>query len=149
MVDAWQLESWEAYRDVVRLGRKTRLPEKRRVVLWSIFEQVRSSLRSQDLVTYSDLFSRLASKLTESRHPPFDFTVVDESQDISVAQLRFLAALGAGRPNSLFFAGDLASGFFSNPSRGKLSASMFAGGPPRCESITGPHTRSEWGRTAC
>ena len=27
VVDAWQLESWEAYRDVRRLGRKTRLPE--------------------------------------------------------------------------------------------------------------------------
>ncbi len=26
VVDAWQLESWEAYRDVARLGRKTRLP---------------------------------------------------------------------------------------------------------------------------
>ena len=27
VVDAWQLENWEAYRDVARLGRKTRLPE--------------------------------------------------------------------------------------------------------------------------
>ena len=115
VVDSWQLESWEAYRDVVRLGRKTRLPEKRRVVLWSIFERVRSSLRSQDLVTYSDLFSRLASKLTENRHAPFDFTVVDESQDVSVAQLRFLTALGAGRPNSLFFAGDLGQRIFQQP----------------------------------
>ena len=25
VVDAWQLQSWEAYRDVKRLGRKTRL----------------------------------------------------------------------------------------------------------------------------
>ena len=33
VVDAWQLESWEAYRDVVRLGRKTRLPEAQRAVL--------------------------------------------------------------------------------------------------------------------
>jgi hypothetical protein len=27
VVDAWQLETWESYRDVARLGRKTRLPE--------------------------------------------------------------------------------------------------------------------------
>src|SRR5437870_828914 len=27
VVDAWQIVSWEAYRDVARLGRKTRLPE--------------------------------------------------------------------------------------------------------------------------
>ena len=37
VVDAWQLDSWESYRDVVRLGRKTRLPEKQRASLWSIF----------------------------------------------------------------------------------------------------------------
>jgi superfamily I DNA/RNA helicase len=28
VVDAWQLTAWEAYRDVPRLGRRTRLPEK-------------------------------------------------------------------------------------------------------------------------
>ena len=38
VVDAWQLDSWESYRDVVRLGRKTRLPEKQRASLWTIFE---------------------------------------------------------------------------------------------------------------
>jgi mRNA-degrading endonuclease RelE of RelBE toxin-antitoxin system len=40
VVDAWQLQTWEAYRDVTRLGRKTRLPEKQRRVLWTIFDRV-------------------------------------------------------------------------------------------------------------
>lgn len=115
VVDAWQLATWEGYRDVMRLGRRTRLPEKPRVVLWSIFERVRSALKTQDLVTYSDLFSRLASRLAEGEHPPFDFAVVDESQDVSVAQLRFLAALAAGRPNGLFCAGDLGQRIFQQP----------------------------------
>ena len=39
LVDAWQLETWEAYRDVARLGSKTRLTEAQRAVLWSIFER--------------------------------------------------------------------------------------------------------------
>jgi len=107
VVDAWQLESWESYRDVVRLGRKTRLHEAQRVGLWSIFERVRSALKARGLVTYSDMFSQVALKLREIAHPPFEFAVVDEAQDVSVPQLRFLAALGAGRSNSLFFAGDL------------------------------------------
>ena len=38
---------------------------------------------------------------------PYYFVVVDESQDISVPQLRFLAALRGGHENGLFFAGDL------------------------------------------
>jgi mRNA-degrading endonuclease RelE of RelBE toxin-antitoxin system len=115
VIDAWQLGTWEAYRDVVRLGRKTRLPEKQRVLLWSIFERVRSSMKAQGLVTDSGMFSRLAAKLGESARKPFDFTVIDESQDVSVAQLRFLATLGAGRPNSLFFAGDLGQRIFQQP----------------------------------
>jgi len=115
VVDAWQLDKWEAYRDVIRLGRKTRLPEQRRVVLWSIFEHVRSQLDANKLITYPGLFSQLASQLANRKHPPFDFVVVDEAQDISVAQLRFLAALGGQRPNSLFFAGDLGQRIFQEP----------------------------------
>ena len=45
----------------------------------------------------------------------FDFVVVDEAQDISVAHLRFFAALGGGRPNALFFAGDLGQRIFQQP----------------------------------
>src|SRR6202043_2555264 len=94
VVDAWQLESWESYRDVVRLGRKTRLQEAQRVILWSIFERVRSALKARGLVTWPEIFSRVASKIREGAHPPFEFVVVDEAQDASVPQLRFLAALG-------------------------------------------------------
>jgi len=115
VVDTWQLETWEAYRDVRRLGRKTRLPEPQRTVLWSIFDRVRSHLQSRGLVTSPGLFSRLASTLAASSHPPFDFVVVDEAQDVSVAQLRFLAAFGADRPNRLFFAGDLGQRIFQPP----------------------------------
>ena len=115
VVDAWQLENWDGYREVARLGRKTRLPEKHRAVLWSVFEKVRASLKDQGLITHSDMFTQLASQLSNSNHPPFDFVVVDESQDVSVAQLRFLAALGAENPNSLFFAGDLGQRIFQQP----------------------------------
>jgi mRNA-degrading endonuclease RelE of RelBE toxin-antitoxin system len=115
VVDAWQLDSWEAYRAVARLGRKTRLPEKQRAVLWSIFEQVSSTLKARGLITYAEMFSRLAGSLQQSSRVPFDFVIVDEAQDISIAQLRFLSALGANRPNTLFFAGDLGQRIFQQP----------------------------------
>jgi mRNA-degrading endonuclease RelE of RelBE toxin-antitoxin system len=115
VVDAWQLESWEAYRDVRRLGRKTRLPEAQRLALWSIFDRVRAQLDERGLITYAGLFSRLAVQLGERKHPVFNFAIVDEAQDISVAQLRFLAALGAATPNGLFFAGDLGQRIFQQP----------------------------------
>jgi mRNA-degrading endonuclease RelE of RelBE toxin-antitoxin system len=115
VVDAWQLETWEAYRDVARLGRKTRLAEKPRLLLWSIFEHFRSALKARNLTTRAAMFTRLAASLAAGKNPPFDFVVVDEAQDISVAQLRFLAALGGGRANSLFFAGDLGQRIFQQP----------------------------------
>jgi mRNA-degrading endonuclease RelE of RelBE toxin-antitoxin system len=115
VADAWQLETWEAYRDVRRLGRKTRLQEKQRVVLWSMFDHVRSMLKDRGMVTDSYMFSRLASQLAASKRPPFDFVVVDEAQDVSVSQLGFLAALTAKQPNHLFFAGDLGQRIFQQP----------------------------------
>jgi hypothetical protein len=115
VVDAWQLEIWESYRDVARLGRKTRLPEAQRTILWSIFEKVRAGLTERKLTTHAGLFTALASALAKNKHLPFDFAVVDEAQDISVAHLRFFAALGADKPNALFFAGDLGQRIFQQP----------------------------------
>jgi len=115
IVDAWQLETWESYRDVVRLGRKTRLPEPQRQVLWQIFEKVRADLASKKLVTLSEMFTKLAAAIREDKNPPFDFVIVDEAQDIGIAHLRFLAAIGAHRADALFFAGDLGQRIFQQP----------------------------------
>ena len=115
VVDAWQLQTWEDYRDVLRLGRKARLSEGQRRVLWSVFEKVRATLAAQGLMTRADLFGRLAARFAESGQRPFDFIVMDEAQDISVAQLRFLAALGGNMANGLFFTGDLGQRIFQTP----------------------------------
>jgi mRNA-degrading endonuclease RelE of RelBE toxin-antitoxin system len=115
VVDAWQLESWESYRDVARLGRKTRIPEAGRKILWAIFERVRAGLITRRLITLAQMFTSLATAISNNKNPVFDHAVVDESQDIGVGHLRFLAALGGGRPNSLFFAGDLGQRIFQQP----------------------------------
>lgn len=115
VVDAWQLADWEGYRDVARLGRKTRLPEAQRRVLWEIFERVRASLRAKGLITQAELFTSLAAAIGAQKKTLFDFIVVDEAQDLSVSQLKFLAALGQGRADALFFAGDLGQRIFQQP----------------------------------
>ena len=115
VVDAWGLDTWEAYRDVQRLGRRRRLAEGQRRILWDLFEQVRDRLVDEGLITQPELYRRLAEAISERTQPTFDFVVVDEAQDVNIAQLRFLAALGAGRPNGLFFAGDLGQRIFQQP----------------------------------
>jgi mRNA-degrading endonuclease RelE of RelBE toxin-antitoxin system len=115
VVDAWQINSWEAYRDVPRLGRKTRLPENLKEKLWSVFEQVQSALKSQGLTSHAAMFTQLAAYYRSGRPSPFGFIVVDEAQDVNIPQLKFLAALSGNRPNSLFLAGDLGQRIFQQP----------------------------------
>jgi mRNA-degrading endonuclease RelE of RelBE toxin-antitoxin system len=115
IVDAWQITGWEGYRDVARLGRKTRLPEQQRAVVWSIFERVLAGLKGSNQITLSGMFTRLAPEIAKLKNPPFGFVVVDEAQDLSISNLRFLSALGAGHPNAIFFAGDLGQRIFQQP----------------------------------
>lgn len=115
VVDAWQLRSWEEYRDVSRLGRKTRIGGKQREALWSIYERVRAGLAERGVVTWSDVFGRLADSFVQSESRPFDFAVIDEAQDLGVAEARFFAAMASGRNDGLFFAGDLGQRIFQQP----------------------------------
>ncbi len=115
VVDAWQLASWDAYRDVARLGRKTRIGEAQRALLWSIFERVRVQIGERGLITIPTAFAKTTEQLAGATAKPFDFIVIDEAQDVGVPQLRFLAALAGARPDGLFFAGDLGQRIFQTP----------------------------------
>ena len=115
IIDSWQIRSWEQYRVVPRLGRKTRLNEEGRRDLWKLFERVRESLSGRGLVTEAEACHRLENVFRERGKCPYDFAVIDEAQDISVPQLRLLASMLSIKPNGLFFAGDLGQRIFQQP----------------------------------
>lgn len=115
VVDAWQLVTWEDYRDVRRIDRYRRLSETQRESLWPVFERVRAGLRERGLTTKAEMFGRLTEHLGSQEYTPYQHIVVDEAQDITVPQLRFLAALPGGPSNGLFFAGDLGQRIFQQP----------------------------------
>lgn len=115
VVDVWQVASWEHYRDVPRLGRKTRIGGRQREALWAIFAQVQQHLKQQGLLTWPMLLRRVAAHLLERDERPFDYAIVDEAQDLDVAELRFLAMLGDRHAESLFFSGDLGQRIFQQP----------------------------------
>ena len=82
----------------------------------AIVVQTRSQLQERGLVTTrAGIYQQLTGALIQRKHPPFEFAVIDEAQDISVAQLRFLAAFGAKAPNALSFSGDLGQRIFQQP----------------------------------
>jgi mRNA-degrading endonuclease RelE of RelBE toxin-antitoxin system len=114
VLDAWQFTSADEYLKFPRSGTKRRLSGPQRQLIWDIYTVANAELTSKGLITRSCLFTQLASILTPEKSP-YEFVVVDEAQDLSVAQLRFLAALGGNEKNRLFFAGDSGQQIFQRP----------------------------------
>lgn len=115
VVDAWQVTTWEAYRDVPRIGRRTRLGGKQRELLWQIFQSVHQWLEHRQEVTVPGIFRRLTEHLIHTGEFPYAFAVVDEAQDMGISELRFFAAIGSQRRDSLFFTGDSGQRIFQQP----------------------------------
>ena len=115
VVDAWQISDWEAYRDVMRLGRKTRFLESQRKILWDLYSKLQSFLDERNLLTSAKLFTNLAQKIKDENKLIYNHIIVDESQDINMSHLKFMRSLGGDRDNALFFSGDLGQRIFQQP----------------------------------
>ncbi|MER8911523.1 UvrD-helicase domain-containing protein [Mesorhizobium sp. M0854] len=115
VVDAWHIESADAYADVPRMGRKNRLGQKQRETLWQVFSRVREGLRQRAQFTPAALFQHVTATYAGRKEKPFSHIVVDEAQDLGVAELRFLAAIAPAAPEALFFAGDIGQRIFQQP----------------------------------
>jgi hypothetical protein len=95
LFDAWQISDLEGYLDAPRTGMKTRLGSKQREVMFEILSKVREQLVTSGKVTWPGVYQSLTST-----HPAdFDHVIVDEAQDLSVAELRFVIAV-ARRPSA-------------------------------------------------
>jgi hypothetical protein len=115
VVDAWQIADVEAYAKVPRLGRKNRMSAGQRERLWPVFAAVRASLAKRGLATWPEIYGRTATHYAGRETKPFTHIVVDEAQDLGVAELRFLSAIAPASPDALFFAGDLGQRIFQQP----------------------------------
>jgi hypothetical protein len=115
VVDAWNVQTWEAYRDIPRIGRRTRLSQAQRQEAWRLLARIRERVEQLGSATESGLLHALADKMTDAGAAPYDYVIVDEAQDLSVAQLRFLAAVSSDRTNALFLCGDLGQQIFRLP----------------------------------
>lgn len=115
VVDAWQLVTWDLYKDVSRIGRKTRLGELQRKILWDLFEKVRSDINASGKITWPELLARATDVIAQEKIMPYSHIVIDEAQDLGVAEAKFIVSLAADRPEALFFAGDLGQRIFQQP----------------------------------
>lgn len=114
VIDGWGISTLADYADVPRIGRRNRLGSRQREALWPIFNGMRAALKARALMTIPQMFAAVAQEYTSKAEKPFTHIIVDEAQDIGVAQLRMLTALASGS-NALFFAGDLGQRIFQQP----------------------------------
>ena len=115
VVDAWQIDTLDAYRDVPRLGRKNRMGSKQRERVWPVFARARELLEAQGLNSWPGIFGKVTAHYAERDHKPFSHIIVDEAQDLGVPELRMLAAIADQNSDALFFAGDLGQRIFQEP----------------------------------
>jgi hypothetical protein len=115
VVDAWGIDSLEAYATVQRMGRKSRLGPNQRERLWPVFAAVREALAAERYTTWASVFAGLAAALADKPAKPFDHIILDEAQDLAPAELRFFAALAPDAPDALFLAGDMGQRIFQHP----------------------------------
>lgn len=115
VIDAWQIDSAEAYARVPRMGRKNRLGPRQRERLWQLFAATRQRLSDRGLNTSSGVFAAAAAAYRNAERKPFTNIVVDEAQDLGVAELRFLSAIAPDANDALFFAGDAGQRIFQQP----------------------------------
>ncbi|MCB1157423.1 MAG: ATP-dependent helicase [Leptospiraceae bacterium] len=115
IIDACQIKEEDVYLQFKRLGKKTRLPEIKRKMLWQIFQRTRKAIKEKKLLTSAELFYQLSLKMEEVNNPPYHHIIVDEAQDIHPMELKFLASMVREQQDSLFFAGDLGQRIFGQP----------------------------------
>jgi superfamily I DNA/RNA helicase len=116
LVDAWSVTDASAYVLIPRVGRRTRLGTLQREAAWQVFTFVQQQLTDRNVTTWAQLYARLAEWLLDrGGRIPFSHVVVDEAQDLSVAQARFLAAVGQQDKEAIFFTGDQGQRIFHLP----------------------------------
>ncbi len=115
LVDAWGVQSEESYAGIPRTGRRTRLGPKQRKAAWDVFAHVRSALNARNVVTQADIYGRLSDLVRDGAALGLAYVVVDEAQDLTVAQVRFLGEVAKLRADAVFLAGDIGQRIFRLP----------------------------------
>jgi hypothetical protein len=100
------LTDFGAYRDLDRIGRRTRLTVDHRRVVWDLYESYESRLRAARVHDFNDL---LALALAEVHRVPvtgYAAVVVDEVQHLTCVGVRLLHAVAGDGADALVLIGD-------------------------------------------
>jgi mRNA-degrading endonuclease RelE of RelBE toxin-antitoxin system len=108
VVDAYGIDTEEAYLTAVRTGRP-RMGRKQRRDAWAIFQVFRRLLLKRNLLTFEGAIHQARFAVEQGNFPQFRHVLADEVQDFSLEALKLIGALSPisqGLTNPLCVAGD-------------------------------------------
>jgi mRNA-degrading endonuclease RelE of RelBE toxin-antitoxin system len=108
VVDAYGIETEEAYLTAVRTGRP-RMGRKQRRDAWAVFQVFRRLLLKRNLLTFEGAIHQARFVVEQGNFPTFRHVLADEVQDFSLEALKLIGALSPIKQeltNPLCVAGD-------------------------------------------
>ncbi|WP_370181632.1 UvrD-helicase domain-containing protein [Rhodococcus wratislaviensis] len=107
------------YLRVTRSGRSQRLTRPQRADVWQVIEQFERLMRSQGLMTFTQLAAQAAALLAADpslrEQLGYRHAVIDEAQDLHPAHWKLLRALIAPGTDDLFIVGDAHQRIYGRP----------------------------------
>lgn len=111
----YDLTDRRAYFNQTRFGRGTPITRKQRLEVWKLFEKYMEYKSENGIIDRYELFNKVSAYLNE--HPdkrPYQHIVLDEVQDCSNVEVRFIRSLADEGENDLFLVGDPYQSIYGN-----------------------------------
>lgn len=100
------LQTAEAYLKTPRTGRGTGLSRRQRHEVWQIMERFVHYKNERGYLYLDEVTNRVTAHLNSLTIRPFSHAIIDELQDFSNAELRFVRSLVEEQTDDLFLVGD-------------------------------------------
>jgi len=105
IIQGYGLSTMDQYLNLLRYGRKKALMKKSRGIIWDVFNRYETLRDKKGLLDWSSLSAnaRVKVKYENEKVKKFDYIIVDETQDLSPIQVRFVQSLLKNSTDSFLF----------------------------------------------
>jgi superfamily I DNA/RNA helicase/mRNA-degrading endonuclease RelE of RelBE toxin-antitoxin system len=93
VIEAWGIDSAEAYATIERRGRRTPIKPVVREAIWAVYAHWRELMRAEGIVLNEQIRRGALEYVATLDAKPYEALVIDEAQDLSPVALRFLLNL--------------------------------------------------------
>lgn len=114
VIHYYNIQTKFEYFKQLRAGRGKALGRRERNDIWKLYEIYQTKLNNENYIDRYSLFNRVSNHLFGAQKKPFRHVIVDEVQDLSIVELRFLRSLVNEIENDIFLVGDPFQSIYGN-----------------------------------